>query len=145
MKHQQKGDSDCKTCPLHGSDAPCTAMQLQDSRTAGSGVPVAQLPAKTISVDGKRGALGCASKPDGSISAVLTEQLSPSRQQGHAQQHKGRDTMFRHVLRFLTFASPGKPRHSTNRGRRKEATGKFIPICPQANRRMLSGQSRCAT
>lgn len=66
----------------------------------------------------KRGALGHVSKADGPISAVLTEQLSPSRQQGHAQQHNGRDTMFWHVLRFLTFASPGKLRHLTSRGRR---------------------------
>lgn len=54
VKHQQKGGSRCNTCPLHGSDAPRTSVYLQGSRTAGFGVPVAQLPVKTISVHGKR-------------------------------------------------------------------------------------------
>lgn len=53
-KHQRKGDSCHSTHPLHSSDAPHTAVHLQGSRTAGFGVPVAQLPVKTISVDGKR-------------------------------------------------------------------------------------------
>lgn len=72
------------------------------------------------------------SKPDGLISLILTEQLLPSRQQGHVQQYNRRDTVFQHVLKFLTFASPEKTRHLTNHGKRKEATRKITPIYPQA-------------
>lgn len=145
VKHQRRETALPKPVP---SGQPCTldAGCLQDSRTGGLGLPVAQLPMKTISTDGKRKGSPWTwvqtRWPDlhGPHRAALAPQAARTRSAAQS-----RDTVLQQVLRFLTFASPRKPRHLINRGRRKEATGQFVPICPQAKRRTVSGQRRCAT
>lgn len=112
-KHRQKGESCCNS---HGSSAPRTATHWQDSTSAGSGIPVTQLPIKTTSNDGKRkGELSGRCQSQAATSPGLAEQLPPSREPARAstQQQHIRDTTRCCVLMFPTFASPAKLRHFT--------------------------------